>query len=126
MSSPDLLSLLPRRAAAARTVEPGLLDKDPVQALDAPPPAHAQVAVPVPVLAELRAAGLHVLAVVLAQVVAEVVLALEGVDVARALGVVAVDGGELGGVVDVVSVALEVGPALECGVALVAADGNRG
>lgn len=124
VSSSCLLSPLAGRPTAVRAVKAGLLDNDTVEALDAAPPAHAHVAALVPLVADLDAAALDVLTVVLADVVAEVVLALEGVGAAWALGVVAVDEGQVGRVVDVVLVALEIGSALELGVTLVAADRN--
>lgn len=123
-SASSLLPPLPCGAAAAWAVEPRVLHHDPVQALPAAPPALARVAVVVPVVPDLDAARLDILPVVAPQVVAEVVLALEGLDRASALGVVAVDAGELRCVVDVVPVALEVGSALEGRVTHVAADGR--
>lgn len=108
------LALGQARVLASRTLVAAALDVAADKALCASPPGIAGVAVAEPVLVDAAAALLNVLLVELAQVVAEVVAAVERVLAARAPRVVA-EPRLLGRVVGVLVlvVTVEVGAALE-------------
>ena len=85
----DLLALSATHGLAEGALEAVLIDADAAQTAVAPPPRGDGVAVLVPGLVDGDAALLDVLAVELAEVVAEVVPAVEGVVAAGAARIVA-------------------------------------